>query len=72
VNRVATLLNLNNINSTYIALISKIKNASCVTDFQSISLYDVLYKILSKVMANKLKVVLPYIISNNQSTFYSE
>jgi hypothetical protein len=30
-----------------------------------------LYEILSKIFANKLKVILPHIISNNQSAFIS-
>ena len=57
------------LNSTFIALIPQIKNPTCVTEFRPISLCNVLYKIISKILANRLKVILPYIISPFQSAF---
>jgi hypothetical protein len=59
----------NDLNSTYIALIPKIKNPTCVTEFRPISLCNVLYKIISKVLANRLRVILPHIISPFHSAF---
>ena len=57
------------LNHTSITLIPKTKNPEKVTEYKPISLYNVLYKISSKVLANKLKRVLPQIISKHQSAF---
>jgi hypothetical protein len=56
-------------NDTIIALISNVHNPEQVKDLRSISLCNVLYKVVSKVLANRLKVVLPVIISPSQSAF---
>ena len=58
-----------NLNLTHIALIPKVKNPMCVNEFRPISLCNFLYKIISKVLANRLKKILPHIISPTQSAF---
>jgi hypothetical protein len=57
------------INKTHIALIPKIYSPGIETEFTPISLCNVIYKLIFKVLANKLKVVLPEIISCTQSAF---
>jgi hypothetical protein len=59
------------INSTYLALIPKIANPTCVTEFRPISMCNVVYKLVAKTLANRLKSILPDIISPNQSAFIS-
>ena len=57
------------LNSTFIALIPKIKDPKKVSDFRPISLCNVVYKLIAKVLVNRLKLILPYVVSNSQSAF---
>ena len=59
------------INSTFIALIPKIKDPWKVSDFRFISLCNVVYKLIAKVLVNRLKLILPCVVSDSQSAFLS-
>ncbi|PNX71390.1 ribonuclease H [Trifolium pratense] len=56
-------------NSTHICLIPKTNNPSQPSDFRPISLCNVTLKIITKTIANRIKAILPAIISPNQSAF---
>jgi len=56
-------------NATFISLIPKKTGAMDVRDFRPISLVGRIYKIISKVLANRFKSVLGKIIFNTQNAF---
>jgi hypothetical protein len=58
-----------NQNHSFIALIPKLSSSHTANQFRPISLCNIVYKIISKILANRLKVYLHRIISPLQSTF---
>ena len=57
------------VNATRIALVPKVESPQSMDDFRPISCCNVLYKCISKVIANRFKAVLPDVIGLSQSAF---
>ncbi|GKD92855.1 RNA-directed DNA polymerase, eukaryota, partial [Tanacetum coccineum] len=58
-------------NSSFIALIPKTQDPKMVKDFRPISLIGSMYKIIAKILANRLSLVILNLISDVQSAFVS-
>jgi hypothetical protein len=57
------------LNETNICLIPKCDNPESMKDLRPIALCNVLYKMISKVLANRLRVLLDKLVSHEQSAF---
>jgi hypothetical protein len=60
---------LQDFNATFLTLIPKIKGESSADKFHPIYLCNIIYKIISKLVATRLKPILPLIISQEQGGF---
>eukprot|EP00253_Pinus_taeda_P035972 PITA_35972 len=60
----------NNIKSSHLALIPKDPNPQSFDRFRPISLCNVSYKIITKILASRIKNLLPSLISENQGGFF--
>lgn len=57
------------LNDTFISLILKVKHPENAAQCRPIGICNVGYKIITKVIVNRLKPILPKLISNTQSSF---
>ena len=57
------------LNATFLTLIPKQENSNTLVGFRPISLCNVIYKILSTIMVNRLKPLLPRLIAPKQTGF---
>ncbi|GJW06935.1 RNA-directed DNA polymerase, eukaryota [Tanacetum coccineum] len=62
----------NGCNSSFIALIPKIPDANLVKDFRPISLIGSIYKIIAKILTNRLVGVMGGIVNEVQSAFIAD
>ena len=62
---------IEHVNRTLITLIPKVLAPERISEFQPIGLYNVSYKILSKVLVNRVKNLLPSLIGEEQTSFIS-
>lgn len=60
------------LNSTFLVLIPKTDHSEEPQGFRPISLYNVIYKIMATIMVNRLKPILPGLISQEQIGFFKE
>lgn len=60
---------LKDMNTTFISLIPKTREACSLGDFRPISCCNLVYKVISKIIANRLKHVLQECASPNQAVF---
>ncbi|XP_028786509.1 uncharacterized protein LOC114742412 [Neltuma alba] len=58
-----------NINDTYLVLIPKVDHPEMLRDLRPIGLCNVIFKIITKIIANRLKPCLSYMISPTQCSF---
>ncbi|GKV51601.1 hypothetical protein SLEP1_g58236 [Rubroshorea leprosula] len=59
------------LNTSFIGLIPKVDNPQKIEEFRPISLIGVMYKILAKILANRLKKVLDGVVGEQQMAFIS-
>jgi exonuclease III len=57
------------LNATFLTLIPKEERVTNPKDFRPIALCNVIYKIITKVIANRLKPILPHVISKEQAGY---
>lgn len=62
-------LHLNDFNKANIVMLPKGENPTTAKEFRPISIINIIPKLISKVLANRLRLLLPKLISPNQTAF---
>lgn len=60
---------MKNVNMTHVILLPKVKAPTKISEFRPISLCNVIYKVVTKAIANRFKGVLKEIIGKSHSNF---
>ena len=60
---------LSALNATFLTLIPKEERVTHPTQYRPIALCNVIYKIITKVIATRLKPILPFVISKEQAGY---
>ena len=60
---------VSHLNITWVSLIPKSGNPTSIEDYRPISMVGALYKIISKILSLRLKVVIAYLIDESQTSF---
>ena len=60
------------VNATILSLIPKTTNAQTMKEYRPIACCNFLYKVISKVLANRLKIIFPEAIEANQCAFITD
>ncbi|PKU86740.1 Putative ribonuclease H protein [Dendrobium catenatum] len=59
----------NGVKATALAIVPKFKNATDISDYRPIALCNVFYKIITKVLAERMKPLMCLIVKDNQAGF---
>lgn len=62
----------NTLNSTLLVLIPKRPGAEEIKAFRPISCLNTIYKLISRILCDRLKVVSPYLVLPNQTAFIKD
>lgn len=62
-------INIAGINETLLVLIPEVATPESVNHFRPISLCSVIYKVITKIIASQIKIIMPILVGPNQSSF---
>ena len=57
------------VNKTWVTLIAKFDSANKIKDFRSISMISCIYKVIAKILANRLRTVMNGLVGETQTAF---